>query len=150
MTPFLVSRDRATASEHALLLIRRVPSAIADVAATLPSAFHSLAEHERLLFPSTASVAPVPVDAACKCLPDHSRCLLRLRYGSKGKLSDFFEGEIRLDGISEDETELTLIGRFIVPGELRTERFGENEFRQVAEENVLKLFESALSRLGSE
>ncbi len=141
------THDRAKASEHAIVFVRGVPSSINHVSARLPFRLRFLAHEQSLQLPAGASSSPVPITMSFNCLHDQSRWLLRLRYNSGASRVDFFDGEFRLDDIAKSETKLTLIGRYAVPEEMRNARFGQDAFRNIAEQNLSSLFDAVLRGL---
>ena len=136
------NHDRAKASEHGVVLRRRLSAPVGDVVRVLPLIAGRLTEKLFLSIPSAGSTVTLPIDVVMAPLAQEWRWLLKVRSPSKDAGAEFFDGEIRLPDLPAAATEVMLVGRFTVLDEFRRQHLGEDEVRRIAEDNLMRILES--------
>lgn len=131
--------DRARASEHAIFLRRTVSVPTHEVAHALPLAARRLKGKLDVRLPG-AQVLPLAVVIAPSREAQHRLLELRLR-SQDDLLVEFFEGEVRLNDAGTS-TDVELVGRFNVPSGLRADGCDNATLRDVAEENLVRIFDA--------
>lgn len=134
--------DRARASEHAIVIERKMSALARDVMRVLPRIGGQLTEKISLIFPSAGSTLTSPLEVAMLPSPQEMCRLLVLR--APHATADFFEGEIRLRDLPAAKTGVMLVGRFTIPHDLNREHLHEGDVRRIAEDNVIRIFDSLL------
>lgn len=145
MTTLSGGQDRAKASEHAIFLLRELHAPGIKIAAILPHVADRLAGNVSLVVPAVpAESGTLPIELLLAPSAEPVDWKIELRLPSGDGVHDFFEGDIRLDGLSAPTTHVVLIGRFRIPAEYLQRYVDENALRDMAEDNLIRIFEQVL------
>ena len=141
--------DRAKASEHAIFLRRELHVPAWKVIDVLPRVADRLTGRVSLIVPGDSGTsATLPVELAilpCRGTLDWQ---MELSFSSHDGAWDFFEGDIRFGDLVDRTTEIVLVGRFAWRDELLG-RADQNVMRDIAEDNLIRIFEQLLLEIES-
>jgi hypothetical protein len=143
--------DRAKASEHAVLLCRKIAQPLAAVRGILPKLSEQLAGKLILTLASTGTVGTTrAVELLLFPVREGSHCSLDIRSAADGgRKRDYFEGELRLEMLSPTTTRVVLVGRYTTAfqgtGEMHLPDSGA--IHRVAEESFGRIFEGLVLAL---
>jgi hypothetical protein len=143
------ARDRSRASEHAIVLQRKLHVPARKAARLLPLLQKRLAGKVSLMVSGSAEEeTSLPVEVVLRPSADSSDWRIELRCSSPLDVWDFFEGDVRLDDEPPHASRALLIGRFaFLRG--RADNREAGALRDIAERNVTRIFERILQEVES-
>ena len=140
-------RDRSRASEHAVVLWRDLYVPARDAAKLLPGLGKRLQGKLSLIVPGSATTLPIAL--MLTSAPQASDWRIELRFSSPAGVRHFFEGHLRLENVSPRAARVMLLGRFAFPRDEVPEHVDEATLRDIAEDNVICIFERLLLEIES-
>lgn len=135
---------REKASEHAVVISRRLNAPAGDIVRLLPIVAGRLAGTLSLNVPNGVTL---PLELILMSSPEELQWQIELRMASGA--TDFFEGNLRLEYLSSNETRVLLLGRFAIPRDVLEEHLSESALHEVAEEHLIRIFERMVLELES-
>jgi hypothetical protein len=142
--------DRGRASNHAIFIWRDLHVPARKIVAVLPRISDRLAGKLSLMVPTPATTtASLPIELLIAPCHEASEWRIELRLSSRGTIWDFFDGEVRLERRSATTTHLVLVGRFTLPREELREHVDETALHDIAEDNLIRIFETILLEIES-
>lgn len=143
-------RDRSKASEHAIVIWRDLDAPLGTVLKLLPRLAKHPAEHLTLIVPGAGTEPSTrPVELVLTPSSQASDWQIELRLPHAAGSGDFFEGDLRLEGVPPHATRITLLGRFAFGRNQVPPGLNEGALRDIAEDNVIRIFEQLLLEIES-
>lgn len=136
------NHDRARAAEHGVFLSHTLGVPAHAAAHALRPAVSRLDGKLEVRFPAQT----LPISLVITPMHDERRQLLELRLAAKDGSVEFFEGEVRFEGDGA-LTHVQLVGRFNVPPTLHQDLREDAPLRDLAEDNLVHIFEALLFEL---
>lgn len=140
--------DRSRASEHGIFFSRRLSLPVQVVARALPAALARLEGKLDLRFPGFDCMHALPIKVVIAPSHHDRHHRLELWVDARAVRVEFFEGELRLEDVADDETVVGLVGRFNVPPALRPQGCDTSTLCELAERNLERIFDALATSSG--